>query len=80
MGCLNSGLLSAAWQLPTTLGLVDPTIGAIHYQAMQAHGFTAACPHLEQFMLPHSLLSEFRARFGSTQASSPQLADSKSTL
>src|SRR5205823_5878479 len=62
MGCLNSGILSFSWGVPTTLGLVDVSTARQHYDALVAHGFRAAHPHLTNYVIAESILQQFRRK------------------
>jgi hypothetical protein len=63
-GCVFSSLLSARFELPTTLGLVEATQAQEHYRKLTALGFQGSDLHCENYQLPPHLIEQFRRRFG----------------
>lgn len=61
MGCLVTGVISLALQVPTTLGRVQAQVSQQHYEALVRAGFGAAAPHLGNTLIPEPLLERFGA-------------------
>lgn len=66
-GCILSGLLSAKFDYPTTLGMVEPLHAVTHYQALVERGYQAANLHCGAWRVPADAISAFRRQFGSLE-------------
>ncbi len=63
-GCAFSSLLSARFDLPTTVGLVEEAQVMAHYQFLLQKGFQGGDLHIEDYILPEDRITAFRRRFG----------------
>lgn len=62
-GCVFSGLLSANFGLPPTVGAINIKESIAHYSALQRLGFTAGRLQCDTYMLGRDLLDKFRRAF-----------------
>lgn len=62
-GCASSGLLSAHFNLPLTIGLVQEEQAMIHYHVLSQNGFQGSDLGIEHYRPAAATLAAFRNRF-----------------
>lgn len=66
-GCAFSSLLTAQFDLPTTIGMLQQEHIAKHYETLSYNKFDGGDLQVDDYLLPDSLIIEFRRRFGSNR-------------